>query len=287
MPQWVFSFESLCPSVLSFIHSLNWSACLLVNKHVPLFENTRSTSTTRIEVVRKGGGLVPWRMWQPQISKNYATLKFLGLGHFSVLVFDRQSKTCFLKKTGEYGEVLKKWGKKSRFIQLSRSNFCYYFGIFSSSTFLLCFLFLTSPGDPNRVHVQYRLPCPQHRPWVNFSGDRGRMSFAQRGLQPLRAPSPLSTPNLRVGNSIGERALFVACSEHIYTFTTLRVVVCLTLTEQREKDPEKSESPGLNPDVLLWVSKSRRRRRNCSLKFLLENADVSLLLCQLENRDAN
>lgn len=41
------------------------------------------------------------------------------------------------------------------------------------------------------------------------------------------------------------------CSEHIYSFNTLRGVVCLTRIEQREKNLGKGESPGRDPDVLM------------------------------------
>lgn len=35
----------------------------------------------------------------------------LGLSTFGVLVFGLQSKACSLKNTGEYREVIKKWGE--------------------------------------------------------------------------------------------------------------------------------------------------------------------------------
>ena len=57
---------------------------------MPLFENTRLTSTTRIKVavVRKEDRQSCTRedVADAQISKDYATLKFWGLGHFWVLV---------------------------------------------------------------------------------------------------------------------------------------------------------------------------------------------------------
>lgn len=85
-----------------------------------------------------------------------------------------------------------------------------------------------------------------------FHSERGQASCA---------PPPLSTLNLHMENSIEESCLR-ACSKHIYTSTTLRVVVCLTLIEQSEKDPQKSGSPY----VQLWASKNRRRRENMLLE---------------------
>lgn len=89
----------------------------------------------------------------------------------------------------------------------------------------------------------------------------------------------LSTLNLYMGNNRGESHVG-ACSEHISTSATLGTAVCLTLIEQREKDPAKNESPDVQP----WASKNRRRGDYASGSSFLGNGGVTLLLCQCKNR---
>lgn len=62
-----------------------------------------------------------------------------------------------------------------------------------------------------------------------------RVVLIQKDLQALHASPAPSTPNLPVGNRIGKRAFSVSALRDIYPFTTVRLVVCFTLTEQRER----------------------------------------------------
>lgn len=99
---------------------------------------------------------------------------------------------------------------------------------------------------------------------------------------------PRFQPNLHVRSRTGERAFFVGHSEHIHTFTTRRLVVCLTRTEQSVKDREtvSVQAPPRYPTVGKQEWKERHYIPHAPGRSFPRNGNACLLLCRLKNGDA-
>lgn len=101
-------------------------------------------------------------------------------------------------------------------------------------------------------------------------------------------PCPRFRPNLRVGSRTGQRAFFGGHPEHIHTFTTRRLVVCLTRTERKEKDRE-TVSVQAPPDTLCGQARVEGAvlRTHVPGRSFPRNGNTSLLLCRQKHGNAS